>query len=261
MTPTTRRRNEIVERVVSAGKVEVSTLATSLGVSTVTIRKDLDHLAERGLVRRERGAAIPLSPDDHAGRLAYHYAQKDQIARAAAQTVSDGELVMVEAGSCCTLLAERVAAERRNTTIVTNSAFIADRIRRAPHTSTVLLGGEYQPESQVLVGPLLELCVTQFLADTLFIGTDGYTPRLGFTNRDQQRAAAVRAMADRAEHVVILTESEKFRSHGPIPLIAASRVSAVWTDADIPNASIGELRDQGVEVHTVDADGYVTHHV
>lgn len=253
----TARRAKILETVVASGQVEVSALAAALRVSQVTIRKDLDALEERGLLRRERGVAVLVPPDDPAARLAYHYAAKRRIADAAARSVADGEIVMIEAGSCCTLVAEEIARTKRGATIVTNSAFIAERVRREAHARVVLLGGDYQTDAQVLVGPMTQLCAQQFLVDKLFIGTDGFTPRLGFTGRDHMRAATVRSLAERAEHVIVVTESEKFGTHGPVPLLPAREVSAVWTDSLAPREQLDELSAHGTTVNVVDGAGQV----
>ena len=254
------RQLTLLESIVGAGRIAVAELAAIAHVSTVTIRKDLDDLEARGLIRRERGVAMLVSPDDPAGRLAYHYAEKARIAAAAAATVNDGETVMIEAGSCCALLAEQISIQRTGITIVTNSAFIAQRLGAHPMVSTVLLGGEQQHDSRVLVGPMVELCARQFIVDRLFIGTDGFTPSLGFTARDYMRATAVRALASRAERVVVLTESEKLGSHGPVPLLDAHDVAALWTDSAAPDAQVDALTGAGVEVVTVAADGTAVAH-
>ena len=254
------RQLTLLESIVGAGRIAVAELAAIAHVSTVTIRKDLDDLEARGLIRRERGVAMLVSPDDPAGRLAYHYAEKVRIAAAAAATVNDGETVMIEAGSCCALLAEQISIQRTGITIVTNSAFIAQRLGAHPMVSTVLLGGEQQHDSRVLVGPMVELCARQFIVDRLFIGTDGFTPSLGFTARDYMRATAVRALASRAERVVVLTESEKLGSHGPVPLLDAHDVAALWTDSAAPDAQVDALTGAGVEVVTVAADGTAVAH-
>ena len=254
------RQLTLLESIVVAGRIAVAELAGIAHVSTVTIRKDLDDLEARGLIRRERGVAMLVSPDDPAGRLAYHYAEKARIAAAAAATVNDGETVMIEAGSCCALLAEQISIQRTGITIVTNSAFIAQRLGAHPMVSTVLLGGEQQHDSRVLVGPMVELCARQFIVDRLFIGTDGFTPSLGFTARDYMRATAVRALASRAERVVVLTESEKLGSHGPVPLLDAHDVAALWTDSAAPDAQVDALTGAGVEVVPVDADGTAVAH-
>ena len=254
------RQLTLLESIVVAGRIAVAELAGIARVSTVTIRKDLDDLEARGLIRRERGVAMLVSPDDPAGRLAYHYAEKVRIAAAAAATVNDGETVMIEAGSCCAILAEQISIQCTGITIVTNSAFIAQRLGAHPMVSTVLLGGEQQHDSRVLVGPMVELCARQFIVDRLFIGTDGFTPSLGFTARDYMRATAVRALASRAERVVVLTESEKLGRHGPVPLLGADEVAALWTDSAAPDAQVDALTGAGVEVVTVAADGAAVVH-
>ena len=254
------RQLTLLESIVVAGRIAVAELAGIAHVSTVTIRKDLDDLEARGLIRRERGVAMLVSPDDPAGRLAYHYAEKVRIAAAAAATVNDGETVMIEAGSCCAILAEQISIQCTGITIVTNSAFIAQRLGAHPMVSTVLLGGEQQHDSRVLVGPMVELCARQFIVDRLFIGTDGFTPSLGFTARDYMRATAVRALASRAERVVVLTESEKLGGHGPVPLLGVDDVAALWTDSAAPDAQVDALTGAGVEVVTVAADGTAVVH-
>ena len=254
------RQLTLLESIVGAGRIAVAELAGIAHVSTVTIRKDLDDLEARGLIRRERGVAMLVSPDDPAGRLAYHYAEKVRIAAAAAATVNDGETVMIEAGSCCAILAEQISIQCTGITIVTNSAFIAQRLGAHPMVSTVLLGGEQQHDSRVLVGPMVELCARQFIVDRLFIGTDGFIPSLGFTARDYMRATAVRALASRAERVVVLTESEKLGRHGPVPLLDAHDVAALWTDSAAPDAQVDALTGSGVEVVTVAADGTAVVH-
>lgn len=247
------RRTQILEQVIARQRVDVGELADLFAVSRVTVRKDLDHLEERGLVRRQHGYAEAIAPDDLRSRLAFHYDVKRRIAAAAAGLVPHGATVMIESGSCCALLAEEVGNTRRGVTIITNSAFIADHVRTS-QASVVLLGGDYQPQSQVLVGPLVEQGAASFFVDRLFIGIDGYTEADGFTGGNHLRAAAVRAMAQRAREVVVLTESLKFPRQGAVPLLPLTAVSQVVTDSDLPPAMLAHLTDAGVTVTTVPAD-------
>lgn len=244
------RQNKILELIAEGNKVEVSQLSELLGVSKVTIRKDLDHLEEKGLVKREHGFAHLASHDDISGRLAYHYETKRKIAAAAAELVGDGETVMIESGSCCVLLAEALAA-RQDVTIVTNSAFIASHIRRQPHARTVLFGGAYQNESQVMVGPLAKMCAESFFVDKLFIGTDGFTEKLGFMGADHLRAEMVGVMAGQANKVFVLTESEKFNRLSSVALLPANRVAGVVTDSLLSAGAEAFLTSCGVEIRKV----------
>lgn len=245
------RDTVILEMLSAQGRVEVAALADRLRVSRVTVRKDLDRLETRGLIRREHGWAVIGSPEDIAARMAFHYDVKLRIAQLAAQDVRDGQTVMIESGSCCALLAEVLATERREITIVTNSAFIAGHIRNAPGARVVLLGGEYQAQAQVMVGPMTRLCAERFSVGRLFVGADGFRRPEGFTGGNMLRAEAVQAMARQAEEVVVLTESSKFRQRGVVNLLRAQEVGAVYTDPGIPEAEAAWLRLQGVRVHTI----------
>lgn len=242
------RTDKILEILVEEGRSEVSELARRLNVSQVTMRKDLDELEKRGILNRERGYAEISSADDIAGRIAYHYPQKLQIARKAASLVKNGDTLMIENGSCCALLADELARTHRDLTLITNSAFIADYIRKKSYFQIILLGGIYQHDSQVNVGPLVRENASHFLVPKFFIGVDGYDSRAGFTNKDQMRAQAVRDMADQASQVIVLTESDKFSIPGTVPLQLSDKNITVVTDSMIDPQKADELSKNGCEV-------------
>ena len=165
------RGNKILELLTKDNKIEVSHLAEELGVSQVTMRKDLDTLESKGVIKREHGFALLCSTDDINGRIAYHYEEKRKIAQKATGLVSNGDTIMIENGSCCTLLADTLTATKKDLTIITNSAFIAEYIRGKSNFQINLLGGIYQQDSQVMVGPMILQCVENFFVDRFFIGT------------------------------------------------------------------------------------------
>ena len=202
------RTYQILEILANEHRIEVSELARQLEVSKVTMRKDLDELESRGIISREHGYAILQSSDDIGPRIAYHYEAKRKIALKACELVHQGDTVMVENGSCCAVLADMLVQTHNDLTIITNSVFIADYIRGKGRAQVILLGGIYQQDNQVLVGPLVRQAVSNFCVNVFFVGTDGFSEKNGFTNRDHLRAEAVRDMAGQAESVVIVTESE-----------------------------------------------------
>lgn len=245
------RANRILELLIEHKKIEVAELSKELEVSQVTIRKDLDALCERGIVIREHGFALLKSEDNINGRIAYHYEAKLLIAKKAATMVSDGDTIMIESGSCCALFAQELAKTRKDLTIITNSSFIADYVKANATFQIVLLGGIYQPDAQVMVGPMVRQCAENFMVDYFFIGTDGYSPRTGFTNQDQMRAQAVRDMAQQAEYAVFITESEKFSRHGIVPLNLRESKIKVITDDQIEPSVVKELEEKNIEVITI----------
>lgn len=250
-----KRETQILELLSEYGKLEVSMLAEKIGVSQVTIRKDLDSLERRGILRREHGCAVFGGSDDVNNRLAFNYEEKRLIAKEAAKLVSDGETVMIENGSCCSLLAEEIAKTKHGAKIITNSAFIASYIRRISGVQVVLLGGDFQNDAQVMVGPILRTCVAQFYVDKLFVGTDGYSAEHGFTHNDHLRAQAVRDMAEHADGVIVVTESVKFLQHSVVPLGLDGRIRAVVTDELIPRNIEEELNGKNIAVYKADLVG------
>ena len=244
------RATQILELLAQDNKMEVAVLAECLGVSQVTVRKDLDALEQKGIVKREHGFAVLSSTDDIHGRLAYHYEQKRMIAVKAAEMVNNGDTIMIESGSCCAILADVLTECKKDLTIITNSAFIADYIRGKCDFQIVLMGGTYQKDAQVMVGPMVRQCAENFWVDLFFIGVDGYSHRAGFTNQDQMRAQAVRDMARQAEKVVVLTESEKFEKHGTVPLNLTEQIRTVITDSQLSESMAAALAERGIHVET-----------
>lgn len=243
-----KRHTQILDLLTQNKKMEVTKLSQILNVSQVTIRKDLAFLENSGIIVREHGYATINDSDDINNRLAYHYDSKQKIAKKAVESIQNGETVMIESGSCCALVALEIAQTKKDVTIITNSAFICDYIRKLSTVKIILLGGEYQNESQVMVGPMTRKCAEAFFVDKLFIGTDGFTRETGFTGNDYMRSEAVRDMAKQAAHVIIVTDSVKFNQKGVVNLIGLDRVDCVITDQGIPEDIEEYLLEKNIDV-------------
>lgn len=243
-----KRHAQILDLLTENKKEEVTKLSDLLQVSQVTIRKDLDVLESRGLIIREHGYATLNDTDDINNRLAYHYESKLEIAKRAAASVQNGETIMIESGSCCALVAMEIANTKKDVSLITNSAFIADYIRKIGTVKIILLGGEYQNESQVMVGPITKKCAEAFFVDKLFIGTDGFTIETGFTGNDYMRSEAVRDMAKQASNVIVVTDSVKFSQKGVVKLIDTEKVNYIYTDSDIPVDIEEYLLQKSIEI-------------
>lgn len=243
-----KRQSQILDLLAKNKKMEVTKLSELLNVSQVTIRKDLVILENSGIIVREHGYARLNESDDINNRLARHYEIKQKIAKLAVESIENGETVMIESGSCCALVALEIARSKKDVTLITNSAFIADYIRKIGSVKVILLGGEYQNESQVMVGPLTRKCVEAFFVDKLFIGTDGFTIETGFTGNDYMRSEAVKDMAKQASRVMIITDSDKFSQKGVVNLIEIGKVACVYTDDNIPSKIEDYLNKRNIKV-------------
>ena len=243
-----KRQSQILDLLAKNKKMEVTKLSELLNVSQVTIRKDLVILENSGIIVREHGYARLNESDDINNRLARHYETKQKIAKLAVESIENGETVMIESGSCCALVALEIARSKKDVTLITNTAFIADYIRKIGSVKVILLGGEYQNESQVMVGPLTRKCVEAFFVDKLFIGTDGFTIETGFTGNDYMRSEAVKDMAKQASRVMIVTDSDKFSQKGVVNLIEIEKVACVYTDDNIPSKIEDYLNKRNIKV-------------
>lgn len=250
----TDRQTKILEIVAKKKKVEVAALSEMLGVSQVTIRKDLDALHDMELLVREHGYASIKNMSDIGNRLAVRYDVKQRIAQAAARIVQDGETIMVESGSSCALLVKYLAETKKDITVITNSAFIARFIRNSEGgvSKVILLGGEYQKEAEVMVGPMVKTCAEAFYVDKLFMGTDGYIPEVGFTCGDMLRAEAMKSMMASAKKAIILTDSSKFREHGVVLQSRLREIHMIFTDQDMPEETKASIENKGILIERVE---------
>jgi len=245
------RNVRILEIITSNRKIKVNLLAELLDVSQVTLRRDLDILEDRGIIRRTHGYATLDGADDTGKRLAFNYSIKKKIAKSAVQTIEEGETIMVESGSCCALFAEEIVLAKKNITIITNSIFIKDYIYKLQGIKIIFLGGYFQPESQVMVGPLTLKSAENIFIEKFFLGTDGYVPEQGFTGRDYLRVETAYELAKRANKVFILTESDKFYRRGSYSLLNFESITGVFTDDKISKEAENTLRKHNIQLNIV----------
>ena len=245
------RHTALVNYVIEHGRTDVAKLADVFHTSKVTIRKDLEYLAQNGLLKREHGYALPNDPGDINYHMAFDLDDKQRIAKAAADLVGEGETIIVEAGSTCALLAAELADRRKNVTIITNSTYLASYVPPSPGIRIVLLGGILQPHSQALVGPLTKQAVSSFHVDKIFAGTDGYSRELGFTGDDMIRTETLEAMLRSANHAYVLTTASKFSHQGSVSFLSIDNVYQLITNDGIDAAEAEYLRSRGVRVTIV----------
>jgi len=233
--------------------IKIAELLESLKISHVTLRKDLNVLEKRGIVKCTHGYASLDETNSTGKRIAFNYLLKRKIAKIAAKTIENGETVMVATGSCCALFAEELALAKDNVTIITNSTFIARFISDFPNIKIILLGGYFQQDSQVAIGPMTINCAQHFHSDKYFLGTDGFIMDKGFTGRDHLQIETALGLAKCAENIFILAESEKFKRPGTCSLIQLDIITGVFTDDGISKEAEAVLLKNNIELFKVPA--------
>lgn len=245
------RRQHIMELLEKEGRVLVSELSSSLSISPLTIRKDLDYLSARGLLERTHGGA--LSPQkttmlDPSLRVkeSHQMKEKKAIAEAAAGLVREGQCVLLDSGTTTTAVAR---ALRRFTylTVVTNALNIAAELSDTDF-DIILVGGTLRKNAFSLVGPLAEEVLRDLRVDILFLGVDGFDVEAGITTPNLLEAQVNRLMMKASSSVVAVCDSTKFDRRSLALITPTAAVNIVITDKKIEAQKRRILEDAGVKV-------------
>lgn len=238
----------ILERLAQSGNVAVGPLAEALGVSSATIRRDLELLDSQRLMTRTHGGAVArglLYELPLRYKAARHQAEKLRIARAAAEHVPDGGAVGLTGGTTTTEVA-RAIADRPGLTIVTNALNIASELAIRPNLKLVIPGGVARSESYELVGPLGEANLQTLNLGVVFVGVDGIALEAGLTTHHDVEANTNRLLIDRAQRVVVVADSSKLERVTFARICGVDRVDVLITDDKAPAAVLEALEQAGV---------------
>lgn len=245
------RHVRILEQARSRSKVEVSTLAEELDVTTETIRRDLAMLERQGQLRRVHGGAV------HVQRLGYepsvdtrrgqHADQKARIGRAARDLLPDGGSILIDGGTTTLELVRNLPSGFR-ITAVTNSLRAATLLAELPQVELMLLGGRLREVTGAAVGPWPRSALAELRVDVAFMGTNGLTPEAGLTTPDQAEAEVKRAMVAAAGRVVCLTDHTKVGLAQLCRFARLAEVDTIVTDTGLDDSLADELRAAGPEV-------------
>lgn len=240
--------------------MRVSDLTERFGVSDMTIRRDLDTLARRGLVEKVHGGATAMSETraEEPGfevKSSLEQAAKEQIALTAASLVRPATAIAVSAGTTTWAFARHIG-QIPDLTVVTNSIRVAEMLERVggPHQTVILTGGVRTP-SDALVGPVAVQSVRSLHVDQLFMGVHGLDLEGGFTTPNLLEAETNRALMAAARRVVVLADHTKF---GVIALCSIGRLDdadVVVSDPDLADADREMLMEHVGEVVLAPADG------
>ncbi|SEG76682.1 transcriptional regulator, DeoR family [Actinacidiphila yanglinensis] len=259
---THERWTRLLEILGEKGQVGVAEAAELLDVSAATVRRDMEELARQQLLTRTRGGAV-LGGVSYELPLRYKTGrqadEKQRIARAAAALIPPGAVVGVNGGTTTSEVARELAtradlAERGGATaltVVTNAINIANELAVRPYVKTVVTGGVARPSSYELTGPLATMVLQAISLDYAILGVNTVDPRFGAATHDEGEASANRAMAERAQTVVVVADSTKLGKRSFAQVCEVAEISVLITDKDAPQELVERFVSQGVEVTCV----------
>ncbi len=253
-----QRQSLILDEIRRTGAARVSDLTALIGVSDMTIRRDLEHLASAGVVHKVHGGAVlatnsSMEPGFET-KSGLEQPAKVAIAEAAAALIRPGSAIALSAGTTTWGLARHVASIP-GLTIVTNSTTVADLIA-ADTTSnqTVILTGGVRTPSAALVGPVADQTIRSLHVDQLFLGVYGMDSVAGYTTPNLAEAETNQALIQSANEVIICADSTKWGSIGLASFAALSAANILITDSGLPPDAAAILAEEVGSLRIVAVD-------
>lgn len=247
------RLERIRELLDERGAARVGQLCDRVGVSPATVRRDLQELHRRGLVRRVHGGAVlvgsrldePLFDD----KAAIAAAEKERIAAAALRFIKPNDSVFLDGGSTVLAVA-RLLVEMNRVTVVTNSLGVISVLSSAG-PRVIAVGGEFRRLSRTFVGPLTQAVIDKLKVDVAFMGTIGLSTTDGMTTTDPREAYTKELVMSHAGKVVLLADSSKIGKVSFVRFDNMENVDALVTDKKVRRADVNKFKKKGMEVVAV----------
>ncbi|MDF1487950.1 DeoR/GlpR family DNA-binding transcription regulator [Tessaracoccus caeni] len=237
------------------GHVQLSTLAEELGTSAATIRRDVALLAEQGLIERTHGGARPARDTQELPvrfRGSHHHEAKRRIAQLVASLIPKGRHAISLSGGTTTAEVLRALQGRSDLTIITNSLSIGLEAAELGQARVLIAGGVLRSNSLELVGSLAESTMKLVNVGTAIIGVDGISADGGLTTHDETEARTNYLMIERAQQVIVVTDSSKIGNRTLAKMADCSEVQVLVTDADADPVELDRIRALGVDVRLVE---------
>lgn len=245
-----------MHRLRTDGATSVDDLARALGVSSATIRRDLQRLDAAGQVTRVHGGAVIPADGAEDADLERPFAdvaaaaapEKREIARLAASLVTDGDVVLLDVGTTTQLLASELRG--RQVTVMTASLAVLDVLRDDPAVELILLGGWVRRAYHSLVGVLTEDALRQVHADLAFLGASGVRRDGEVLDTTLVEVPVKRALIDAADRAVLLADRHKFPGTGKLRVCGIADLGVLITNAGADPETLATCAERGVEVLT-----------
>ncbi len=246
------RRQYIINLVNKTGSISASEIAKSLNISEVTIRRDLNKLAKKGLIKRTHGGAININSVGYELKFEIqkekNIEEKKRIALAAASFIDDGDVILIEAGTTGYQTALNITS-RKELTVITNSCDIAVLLGKTnPQFKIILSGGILNTDTHSLIGPLADASFRSLFVDKAFIGISGIDIEKGITAVDPLEAQTKKFIINSAKKIFALCDHSKI-SHICMNFVAPIKIINTFiTDDKADKDFLDKLKELGIEI-------------
>lgn len=239
------REKEILRYLYEEDETSVSALSKKLNVSVVTIRSDIERLENKGFAVKMKGGVHPVYNRSFFDRMNSMTEEKHRIAKKAAEGITDGDRIMILAGTTTSLIG-KFLYDKKDVHIVTNSTLLINYVRNNSNIKVTLVGGEFIPNAEAMVGTVALKVLENFHVKKCFIGTDGFSLNNGITANHIEVAEVAKKVVDRSESIILLADSSKFNNSGFAFIQNMDKISALITDDKFPREHINEFKENNL---------------
>ena len=250
----TGRQQFILDRLQTQQTYSYKELTELLGVSKMTVRRDVEELSRRGAVIktlggvRQANALSQLYESALPARLAANVEEKRAIAECALELIGSRTAIYLDGGTTCLELARLIAQRQRGLTIITNSALLCIELGRSPHNTVIGLGGQYDSHSFSFVGPSTADIADNFHPELAFLSTKGFLPQKGTFESNAALIRVKQTIARQCGELVLLADHSKFGERALCKVLDVRQIHTVVTDDRTPRKYISDLEQGGHRV-------------
>lgn len=226
------RQAEIVALIAREGTQYIDDLARRYGLTTQTIRRDINALCDLGYARRfHGGVGAPVESRNTSTNERYklNTGAKRAIARRVAADIPDGATVLMGIGTSVQFVAEALR-ERENLFVVTNNLDVVQALGHAHQIDLQLVGGHYLHNDRITVGPEALRAFAKFRATCCVVGAGGLHPEVGVLEFTQDEAEITHALLESAEQRFLVADHSKWHRPATIKATPFARLSRFYTD-------------------------------
>lgn len=250
------RQEFILNKLQEAGTVAIDELCATLGASIATIRRDLEDLEARSLLKRVRGGAVPIGPlfyepfrhdASFQDKVTSFADEKRRIARAAAELVQTGQTIALSGGTTTTEVVRNLKV-LSNISIITNTVNVAMELSNRKDIEVIVTGGHLRGNWFTLVGPLANAATDMLFADIMFIGVDGIDSQRGLTCTNSAEAELLRKLVHHSTKKVAVADRSKLGAVSKWLLCETREIDSLITDSGASDEAVAPFEKLGIAV-------------
>lgn len=245
----------IMEQVNKYGRMNVLDMAEKLDVSTATIRRDLNELEQRGMIRRIHGGAVLASVSttfeyQYHDKVALRMEEKKRIAIFAAEEVQDGDAIFLDSGTTTYQIASLLGS-KKNLTVITYDMSIASILNNHTSAQIIVTGGIVRPYYNVLLGSITEAFIQNMMVDKVFISADAIHQNFGISNANYIESGVKSLLVKAGKKVILVADRTKFGKVAVSKFCDLEDIDLLITDKEVSQDMVTAIQEKGISIKCV----------